>query len=137
MASAAKYPKILKTLFRPRSVWVHEIAENVHPTINRKNEKIIKSIKEKIEVARNSEIVKKIKSTKGFYTLEMTPPTSQTEMQKLQSDLQLVKEFIKNGCWKHLTVRQAWLLILVGTEITLWFFLGETIGKMHLVGYKV
>lgn len=55
----------------------------------------------------------------------------------MQEDIELVKEFIKKGCYKYITVRQAWLLFLVCTEVGLWFFLGETIGKFHIVGYKV
>ncbi|KAG6463692.1 hypothetical protein O3G_MSEX014022 [Manduca sexta] len=49
----------------------------------------------------------------------------------------MLVEFMRSGCYRYLTIKQAWLLFLVGTEVTLWFFLGETIGKMHLVGYKV
>ncbi|CAH0699176.1 unnamed protein product [Spodoptera exigua] len=57
--------------------------------------------------------------------------------QKFAADLALAREFLKNKCYLHITVRQAWLLFLVGLEITMWFFLGETIGKRHIVGYSV
>ncbi|KAL0895891.1 hypothetical protein ABMA27_011909 [Loxostege sticticalis] len=135
MASSAKSLKFVNALLRSR-VAFGEIAEIYKPAISRNKEKLIEIIKEKAAQARQSEIAKKIKVAKGYYTLEMAPPSG-GEMQKLLADLALVKEFFKSGCFKYLTVRQAWLLILVGTEVGLWFFLGETIGKMHIVGYKV
>lgn len=57
--------------------------------------------------------------------------------QQIKNDIKLVKEFFGSGAYKQLTVKQAWLLLLVSTEVGMWFFLGETIGKMHIVGYKV
>ncbi|XP_053601180.1 ATP synthase subunit g, mitochondrial-like [Plodia interpunctella] len=132
MSSGAGRLNFLRTKY----AYIHNVAEIYRPTINGYREKTLEALKEKAERAAKSELGKKIKVLKGFYTLEMAPPTG-NEMQKLQSDLALVKEFIKTGCYKFITVRQAWLLILVGTEIGLWFYLGETIGKMHLVGYKV
>ncbi|KAL0850343.1 hypothetical protein ABMA28_012173 [Loxostege sticticalis] len=135
MASSTKSLKLVNALLRSR-VAFSEIAEIYKPAISRNKEKLIEIMKEKAAQARQSEIAKKIKVAKGYYTLEMAPPSG-GEMQKLLADLALVKEFFKSGCFKYLTVRQAWLLILVGTEVGLWFFLGETIGKMHIVGYKV
>ncbi|KAJ0181060.1 hypothetical protein K1T71_003145 [Dendrolimus kikuchii] len=96
-----------------------------------------KSVKiKKAEIAKQSEMAKKLKVAKGYWTLEMAPPGAD-EMQRLQSDLALAKEFMKTGCYKFLTVKQAWLLFLVVIEVALWFYLGETIGKMHVVGYKI
>ncbi|XP_028162025.1 ATP synthase subunit g, mitochondrial-like [Ostrinia furnacalis] len=136
MASGAKTLRLVNSLIRSRLAMVNELSEVYKPSITRNKEKLIELIKEKAAQARQSEIAKKLKVAKGYYTLEMAPPSG-NEMQKLQSDLALVKEFFQSGCFKYLTVKQAWLLILVGTEIGLWFFLGETIGKMHIVGYKV
>ncbi|XP_060810693.1 ATP synthase subunit g, mitochondrial-like [Amyelois transitella] len=116
---------------------VHNISEIYRPTINGYREKVLEALKDKADRAAKSELAKKIKVIKGFYTLEMAPPVSDNEMKKLFSDLALVKEFIQTGCYKFITVKQAWLLFLVGTEVGLWFYLGETIGKMHIVGYKV
>ncbi|ALC40107.1 CG7211 [Drosophila busckii] len=36
-----------------------------------------------------------------------------------------------------ITVRDAWLNMLVTIEVITWFFMGEVIGRRHLVGYKV
>ncbi|XP_072936214.1 ATP synthase subunit g, mitochondrial-like [Epargyreus clarus] len=98
--------------------------------------KLIELVKEKAKQATQSPLAHKIRDAKGYYTLEMAPPNS-NEMKKIQADIALAKEFIQSGCFKYLTVRQAWLLILVCTEVGLWFFMGETIGKMSFVGYKV
>ncbi|KAH9639942.1 hypothetical protein HF086_002856, partial [Spodoptera exigua] len=90
----------------------------------------------KAEAATKSELAKKMKVLKGFYTVELSPPRG-SEFVKFAADLALAREFLKNKCYLHITVRQAWLLFLVGLEITMWFFLGETIGKRHIVGYSV
>ncbi|XP_037300657.1 probable ATP synthase subunit g 1, mitochondrial isoform X1 [Manduca sexta] len=92
---------------------------------------------EKLDDVRKSELARKIEVAKGFYRVEIAPPTTAEEMMKLRTDIRVLIEFMRSGCYRYLTVKQAWLLFLVGTEVTLWFFLGETIGKMHLVGYKV
>uniref|UniRef100_A0A1E1W0X9 Uncharacterized protein n=1 Tax=Pectinophora gossypiella TaxID=13191 RepID=A0A1E1W0X9_PECGO len=93
-------------------------------------------ITERADAASKTKVARKLKVFKEYYKVEMSPPNA-NEMQKLQLDLALVREFVAAGCWKHLTVKQAWLLFLVGLEISLWFFLGETVGKWSLVGYKV
>lgn len=43
----------------------------------------------------------------------------------------------KTAKWKNFTVREAGLNTLVAIEIWCWFFVGECIGKLHIVGYKV
>ncbi|KAM3966821.1 ATP synthase subunit g, mitochondrial [Aphomia sociella] len=128
--------KHLTNLFRPRFTIFHNITEVYKPAMTRNKEKIMELIKEKTAEISKSELAKKIQVAKGYYSLEMAPPTA-NELQKLQADVALVKEFIQSGCYKFLTMRQAWLLFLIITEIGLWFYLGETIGKMHIVGYKV
>lgn len=43
----------------------------------------------------------------------------------------------KTGAWKQQTVKQATLNFLVGVEVLMWFYIGECIGKRHIVGYDV
>ncbi|KAJ8734159.1 hypothetical protein PYW07_014710 [Mythimna separata] len=127
----------LANVFRGRWMMiVHELTEIYKPAISRNREKLMEVMKEKAEAATKSELAKTMRGLKGFYTLEMAPPRL-SEMEKLKADLQLMKDFFKNKCFLHITVKQAWLLFLVGLEVFLWFFLGETIGKGHIVGYKV
>ncbi|XP_063891051.1 probable ATP synthase subunit g 1, mitochondrial isoform X2 [Helicoverpa armigera] len=115
---------------------MHELTETYRPAASVQKERLMELIKEKAEAATKSELAKKLRPLKGFYTLEMAPPRM-AEMDKLQADIALAKEFFKNKCYYYITVRQAWLLFLVCTEVFLWFFLGETIGKFHIVGYLV
>ena len=43
----------------------------------------------------------------------------------------------KTGSFKHLTVKEAVLNGLVATEVWMWFYIGEIIGKRGIVGYDV
>ncbi|XP_047541363.1 ATP synthase subunit g, mitochondrial-like [Vanessa atalanta] len=132
-SNAAKNTNIL---FRFRSILLSELSNINIPAFRQRNIELKEFLKEKSSKALQSEWGRKISVAKGFYQLEISPPKS-AEMKKLQEDLDLVKEFIRSGCYKFITVRQAWLLFLVSLEVILWFFLGETFGKMHIVGYKV
>ncbi|GBP85705.1 hypothetical protein EVAR_58748_1 [Eumeta japonica] len=46
----------------------------------------------------------------------MSPP-GVNEMQKIKEDLALTIDFLKSGSFRHLTVRQAWLLFLIVLEV--------------------
>ncbi|XP_059047493.1 ATP synthase subunit g, mitochondrial-like [Achroia grisella] len=127
--------KLLTNMIRSRSGIFQNISKIYQITLTRK-EKIVDIIKDKAARASKSKLAKKIRVAKGYYSLEMAPPTF-NEIQKLRTDLAVVKEFLQSGCYKFLTVKQAWLLTLITIEVALWFYLGETIGKMHIVGYKV
>ncbi|XP_046976767.1 ATP synthase subunit g, mitochondrial-like [Vanessa cardui] len=131
--NAAKNTNIL---FRFKSILLSELSSINLPTFRQRNIELKEFLKEKSSKALQSEWGRKISVAKGFYQLELSLPKS-AEMKQLQVDFALAKEFIKSGCYKFITVKQAWLLFLVSLEVMLWFFLGETIGKMHIVGYKV
>ncbi|KAK9675242.1 Mitochondrial ATP synthase g subunit [Popillia japonica] len=76
-------------------------------------------------VGQSSNLVKQLltQSQPKFQTflkyakVELTPPTP--------------------GKWKQTTVREAWLNTLVTIEVLCWFYVGECIGKRHIVGYNV
>ncbi|XP_004928570.2 ATP synthase subunit g, mitochondrial isoform X1 [Bombyx mori] len=135
MAAGVNVVKLAGNLFRSKISLFQQWTEVNMPL--KSKEKIKDLLQEQIENAKRSKLAEKMKTAKGFYTLEMAPPSSSEEMAKLKEDLKLFQEFMKSGCYKHLTVKQAWLLFLISTEIGLWFFLGETIGKFHIVGYQV
>ncbi|XP_045761504.1 ATP synthase subunit g, mitochondrial-like [Maniola jurtina] len=128
--------KFSNYFLRFRTMLFHELSHAYKPKLNQSKDELYELIREKSAKALQSELARKLRVAKDYYKLEMSPPRMD-EMKRLQEDLALTKAFIKNNCYKNLTVRQAWLLFLIGTEVGLWFFLGETIGKMHLVGYKV
>ncbi|GCB71717.1 hypothetical protein scyTo_0001677 [Scyliorhinus torazame] len=43
----------------------------------------------------------------------------------------------KAGQYKHATVKDAVRNALVATEIVMWFYIGEVIGRGSLIGYNV
>ncbi|XP_063634602.1 neurofilament medium polypeptide-like [Cydia splendana] len=125
--------------FRSRMQIVYELAEvyKGEALRNRKLSQLMELIKEKTERAAKSELAAKLRVAKGYYTVEMAPPSSAGELKQLKEEINMVRKFMSSKGYKDLTVKQAWLLFLVGIEVGLWFFLGETIGKFHIVGYKV
>ncbi|XP_034669890.1 ATP synthase subunit g, mitochondrial [Drosophila subobscura] len=77
-----------------------------------------------------------------YAKVELSPPLP-GDFLKLQKSL---KESTKNlktnvkasgGRLGQVTVREAWLNVLVTVEIVSWFYMGEVIGRRHFVGYKV
>ncbi|XP_026465592.1 ATP synthase subunit g, mitochondrial [Ctenocephalides felis] len=71
-----------------------------------------------------------------YAKVELTPPTP-GDIPQITAGLKRLVQSAKTGGYKNLTVRQAWLNTLVGAEVLFWFYIGECIGKRHLVGYNV
>ncbi|XP_037300658.1 ATP synthase subunit g, mitochondrial isoform X2 [Manduca sexta] len=136
MSTGINAVKRTSTVIRKMAV-VTDVVEVYKQAISKQRKKFTDLLNKKLDDVRKSELARKIEVAKGFYRVEIAPPTTAEEMMKLRTDIRVLIEFMRSGCYRYLTVKQAWLLFLVGTEVTLWFFLGETIGKMHLVGYKV
>ncbi|XP_075224903.1 ATP synthase F(0) complex subunit g, mitochondrial-like [Lycorma delicatula] len=70
-----------------------------------------------------------------YAKVELTPPKPNEFGQVREGFSNLIGGF-QTGRWKQLTVKEAWLNTLVATEVVMWFFLGEVIGKRHIAGYK-
>lgn len=69
-----------------------------------------------------------------YARVELRPPTP-LEIPQIIRD---VGGVVKGAVYLHrMTVREAWLNALVATEIGCWFYVGECIGKRHIVGYVV
>lgn len=64
---------------------------------------------------------------------ELAPPMPQELPQAFKDGYRL---FFKSN-WRDVTVKQAWLNLLITTEVVCWFFVGEVIGKGNLIGYQV
>ncbi|XP_041973728.1 ATP synthase subunit g, mitochondrial-like [Aricia agestis] len=94
------------------------------------------TLETKIVEVKKTSLVKNFTTAKEYCKLEMAPPKF-SEIKHIQDDLCSVVIFFKNGSYKNTTVKDAWLYLLVTTEVGLWFFMGEVIGKRHIVGYKV
>lgn len=69
-----------------------------------------------------------------YAKVELTPPTP-ADIPKITSGIKDVIRQTKN--YKDLTVKEAFIGTLVSIEVLCWFFVGECIGKRHLVGYNV
>ena len=70
-----------------------------------------------------------------YALVELVPP-SPKDIPAIRSGIQKLMHSAKSGSYKQLTVREAWLNTLVAVEVYCWFFIGECIGRRHLVGYN-
>ncbi|XP_050459013.1 ATP synthase subunit g, mitochondrial [Cataglyphis hispanica] len=71
-----------------------------------------------------------------YAKVELTPPTLK-DIPAIRSGFSRLIQSAKTGRYREVTVREAVINTLVAAEIYCWFFVGECIGKRHLVGYKV
>ena len=71
-----------------------------------------------------------------YAKVELTPPTP-GDIPAIRQGIGRLISGAKNGAYKNLTVKEAWLNTLITAEVCFWFYIGECIGKRHLVGYKV
>lgn len=71
-----------------------------------------------------------------YAKVELTPP-SPGDIPAIRQGIGKLVGGARSGRWKELTVREAWLNTLVAIEVCCWFYIGECIGKRHIVGYKV
>ncbi|CAH0561037.1 unnamed protein product [Brassicogethes aeneus] len=71
-----------------------------------------------------------------YAKVELTPPTP-ADIPQIRAGIARLMAGAKNGTWKNLTVKEAWLNTLVAVEVGCWFYVGECIGKRHIVGYDV
>lgn len=72
----------------------------------------------------------------AYAKVELVPPKP-SELPAVKKGIADVINAAKSGRYKELTVREAWLNTLVALEVYCWFYIGECIGKRHIVGYKV
>ncbi|KAK2576674.1 hypothetical protein KPH14_005335 [Odynerus spinipes] len=89
-------------------------------------------------LARNllQEAKPKLKIIQAYARVELIPPTP-SEFPAIKKGFSNIINAAKTGRYKELTVREAFLNTLVAAEVYCWFFIGECIGKRHIVGYKV
>lgn len=71
-----------------------------------------------------------------YAKVELTPPTP-GDIPAIREGLGRLINGARTGKWKQTTVREAWLNTLVTIEVLCWFYVGECIGKRHIVGYNV
>ncbi|XP_011858440.1 PREDICTED: ATP synthase subunit g, mitochondrial [Vollenhovia emeryi] len=71
-----------------------------------------------------------------YAKVELTPPTFK-EIPAIRSGFSRLIHSARTGRYRDITVREAIINSLVAAEIYCWFFVGECIGKRHIVGYDV
>ncbi|XP_047984539.1 ATP synthase subunit g, mitochondrial [Leguminivora glycinivorella] len=71
-----------------------------------------------------------------YAKVELAPPKL-SELPQIKAGIGKLLSSAKSGAWKNQTVKEATLNTLVGMEVLFWFYIGECIGKRHIVGYDV
>lgn len=71
-----------------------------------------------------------------YAKVELVPPTP-ADIPQIKAGIGKLIHGAKSGSWKQTTVKEAWLNTLVTVEVLCWFYVGECIGKRHIVGYDV
>ena len=71
-----------------------------------------------------------------YAKVELAPPTP-AEIPEIRAGIGRILSGAKSGAWKQTSVKEAWLNTLVTVEVLCWFYVGECIGKRHIVGYNV
>lgn len=78
----------------------------------------------------------KLKVFMKYAKVELTPPTP-GDIPAIRQGIGKLLSGARSGRWREMTVREAWLNTLVTVEVFCWFYVGECIGKRHIVGYNV
>ncbi|KAL8173481.1 UNVERIFIED_CONTAM: ATP synthase subunit g, mitochondrial [Gekko kuhli] len=71
-----------------------------------------------------------------YARVELAPPTP-AEIPKAVDSMRALARSFQAGRLKHLTLKEALRNGLVATEVLMWFYIGEIIGKRGLIGYDV
>ncbi|XP_050304106.1 ATP synthase subunit g, mitochondrial [Anthonomus grandis grandis] len=71
-----------------------------------------------------------------YAKVELSPPTP-ADIPQIRAGIGRLVSAAKNGNWKNTTVKEGFVNTLIGIEVLCWFYVGECIGKRHLVGYDV
>ncbi|XP_077162259.1 ATP synthase F(0) complex subunit g, mitochondrial [Paroedura picta] len=71
-----------------------------------------------------------------YARVELAPPTP-AEVPKAVESMRALARAFRAGRLQQLTVKEALRNGLVATEVLMWFYIGEIIGKRSLVGYDV
>ncbi|XP_075377385.1 ATP synthase F(0) complex subunit g, mitochondrial [Mycteria americana] len=71
-----------------------------------------------------------------YAKVELAPPTP-AEIPRAIDSMKAMARAFQSGRLAQLTVKEALRNGLVATEVLMWFYIGEIIGKGGLIGYNV
>ncbi|XP_059615401.1 ATP synthase subunit g, mitochondrial [Phlebotomus argentipes] len=71
-----------------------------------------------------------------YAKVELTPPTP-GDIPAIRQGIARLISGARTGAWRNVSVREGWLNTLITAEVIFWFYIGECIGKRHIVGYDV
>ncbi|KZC03902.1 PREDICTED: ATP synthase subunit g, mitochondrial [Dufourea novaeangliae] len=91
-----------------------------------------------IQLCKSAAVASKplLQKFKYYGKVELVPPKV-SDIPAIKSGIKNLINSAKTGRYREVTVREAWLNTLVTIEVVCWFFVGECIGKRHIVGYNV
>ncbi|XP_021493576.1 ATP synthase subunit g, mitochondrial isoform X2 [Meriones unguiculatus] len=101
--------------------------------------KLVRNFVEKAPVLLNAAVTYSKPRLATFWEyakVELVPPTP-AEIPTAIRSLKNIIQSAKTGSFKQLTVKEAMLNGLVATEVWMWFYVGEIIGKRGIIGYDV
>ncbi|XP_034241886.1 ATP synthase subunit g, mitochondrial-like [Thrips palmi] len=81
-------------------------------------------------------VEKNLKIALHYAKAELTPPKP-NELGQVAKGVNNILTSFRTGRYKQLTVKEAWLNVLVAAEVGCWFFIGECIGRRHIIGYYI
>ena len=85
----------------------------------------------------NRHITPTLKTSWKYAKVELRPPTPVEVVEALPIAKRSIQNLLMEHTYLELPVKKVFQNILVATEVTLWFFIGEIIGRKNLIGYKV
>ncbi|XP_025198693.1 ATP synthase subunit g, mitochondrial-like [Melanaphis sacchari] len=71
-----------------------------------------------------------------YAKVELTPPKF-SDLPEIKNEISKIIQTARTGRWKNITVKDATLNSLIALEVYMWFYVGECIGKRHLIGYDI
>ena len=71
-----------------------------------------------------------------YAKVELTPPKL-SDLPEVKNEISKIIQSARTGRWKNFTVKEATVNSLIAVEVLMWFYVGECIGKRHLVGYNI
>ncbi|XP_015377407.1 PREDICTED: ATP synthase subunit g, mitochondrial-like [Diuraphis noxia] len=77
-----------------------------------------------------------IKTFAKYAKVELTPPKL-SDLPEIKNGIYKMTQTARTGCWKNITVKDATVQSFIALEVYMWFYVGECIGKRHLIGYDI